>query len=56
MKDQLLDSMDIERERGITIKLNAIELKYKSKNGSDYIFHLIDTRDMSILLMKFLEV
>ncbi|MBQ3141990.1 MAG: translation elongation factor 4 [Bacilli bacterium] len=38
MKDQLLDSMDIERERGITIKLNAVELKYK-----DYILHLIDT-------------
>ena len=38
MKEQLLDSMDLERERGITIKLNAIELKYK-----DYILHLIDT-------------
>ena len=43
MKDQLLDSMDIERERGITIKLNAIELYYTSKDGNKYTFHLIDT-------------
>ncbi len=42
MKDQLLDSMDLERERGITIKLNAVELNYKYKN-EDYILHLIDT-------------
>lgn len=43
MKDQLLDSMDIERERGITIKLNAVQLKYTAKNGENFIFHLIDT-------------
>ncbi|EMR05886.1 Elongation factor 4 [Bhargavaea cecembensis DSE10] len=43
MKDQLLDSMDLERERGITIKLNAIQLNYKAKNGEEYILHLIDT-------------
>ncbi len=42
MKDQILDSMDLERERGITIKLNAVQLNYKYKN-EDYILHLIDT-------------
>ena len=41
-KEQLLDSMDIERERGITIKLNAVQLKY-NYNNEDYILHLIDT-------------
>ena len=41
-KDQMLDSMDIERERGITIKLNAVELNYHY-NNEDYILNLIDT-------------
>lgn len=44
MQAQVLDSMELERERGITIKLNAIQLKYHSKkHNEDYIFHLIDT-------------
>jgi GTP-binding protein LepA len=52
-RDQLLDKMDIERERGITIKSNTITLNYKAKDGQEYLLNLIDTPGPSIFHTRF---
>ena len=54
MKEQILDPMEIERERGITIKAQTVRLEHEGKNRKKYILNLIDTLGTLILVMKYL--